>query len=319
MTSTWFEQIHLSCNDHASSALTVTWFMPGGEDCKLLYRGQGETSWRVEQGFWMRVDALRTIRRATMRQLQPDSCYEYQLAISEAQALTDRRSAIYRAHTGPAGALEGTLGFCWGMPTGATQDALLAANPRLLLGGGWFAPPPDKFETMAYAQGVDGWFNAMQPMLRRVPLFSQFGWDECYPPASWRQWESRLAQPIGPEGKRYGALDLGDLHMVGMPTPRQEKDVRALDWLDRDLARAQLRGARRSLIFGCAPLGEADGPYRHRLSEIVQRHGVEMILCWGARGLESASLGDCPVVVCGAGPYALLRVKPETEIEVELG
>jgi len=159
----------------------------------------------------------------------------------------------------------------------------------------------------------------MQPLLSRVPLLSQFSPDESYPLATWRQWESRLAQPIGPQGKRYGSLDLGDLYVVGMPTPREEDDQRALDWLDADLSRAHTRGTGRSLLFGCAPLGDIDGPYHRRLSEILQRHGVEMILCWAAPGLGSASLGDCPVVVCGDGSYALLRVKPEAAIEVELG
>jgi len=314
--STWFEQIHLSFNDHPSSALTVSWYMPGSEDCKLLYRKQGDDAWRVEQGFWERVDAERTINRATMRQLAPDTRYEYQLAISQDQALTDKRSAIYTARTGPTGALDGILGLVWGAPSRTVQDALLAAEPLLLLGAGQYVPPPQKREIAPYAQDVDRWFNAMQPLLSRVPFLSQFAWDETHPPASWRQWESRLAQPIGPQGKRYGSLDLGDLHLVGLPTSRQEDDQRALEWLEADLARTHTRAVRRTLIFGCAPLGEVDGAYRRRLAEIVQRHAVAMILCWAARGLENASLGGCPVVACGAGDHALLRVKPEGEIEV---
>ncbi|HEX9659505.1 MAG TPA: metallophosphoesterase family protein [Rhodothermales bacterium] len=291
-------QIHLSWVEDPASSLTVTWHTSSMNNPGLVeYRKVGTVSWQGAHGTTVASPGIGGgLHRATIRDLRPDTRYEYRVSSDATATPPMSTGAITR--TAPAkGSADFSFAFICDVGIIGRRDSLtniasqmidevLKDEPLFVLGGGDYAYAAKDNRFATTAQAIDAWFDQMEPLFCRVPFMAQYGNHEIYHDESFQDWGPRFAHPPGfDRGKNY-SFEVGDVHFTGLLVPGSRHcpgpSAQQLAWLDADLGDARRRGIRwlvvfqHDAIFAHGDQHPARPEVRAALAPIFEKHRVDL-------------------------------------------
>jgi predicted SAM-dependent methyltransferase len=289
-------QIHLSWEDDPATTLTVSWTMPGASPRAapvLQYRRAGALRWKRLLSRRKPSLTRRTLFAATLRDLSPDSEYEYR--ITARQAANVASSDVYRARTAPLGSADfrfaffcdtGVAGRPGGNASGTREviEAMVGDAPLFVLGGGDYAYADHDGRYAGAEQAIDAWFAQMQPLLARHPFMAQYGNHEIYLGERFRDWAPHFCHPPGFDESRNYSFRVGDAHFTALFVTGNRLTPQQLAWLEADLAGARQSGCRWLIVYQHEPLfahgrsHPANPEYRRWLAPLFERYGVDLHL-----------------------------------------
>lgn len=288
-------QIHLSWVEDPSTSLTVSWKMPApGSDCALEYRRRGSGSWNRVRSDRKPSLTTRTLFGATMRDLLPDTEYEYRIA--PLQGAPTERSDIFCSRTAPPPAAAdfrfvffcdtGVAGRPDGNASGTRQviEEMDRDKPLFMLGGGDYAYANHDGRYAEVDGAIDAWFEQMQPLLSRYPLMAQYGNHEIYLVERFRDWAPRFSHPSGFADSRNYSFSVADAHFTSLFLTGNRVSPEQLAWLEADLGSARERGIRWLIVYHHEPIfghghsHPAKPEYRQWLAPVFERYRVDLHL-----------------------------------------
>jgi hypothetical protein len=309
------QQIHLSWVEDPGTSLTVSWKMPvPGSNCVLEYRRRGTESWSRVRSDRRPSLTTRTLFSATMRDLSPDTEYDYRIATVPGNSI--ERSDIFHTRTGPPPAAAdfrfvffcdtGVAGRPDGTASGTQQiiEEMGRDKPLFMLGGGDYAYASHDGRYREVDEAIDAWFEQMQPLLSRYPLMAQYGNHEIYLAERFRDWAPRFAHPSGfAEGRNY-SFSVADAHFTSLFVTGNRLSPEQLAWLEADLGSARERGIRWLIVYQHEPVfahghsHPAKPEYRQWLAPVFERYGVDLHLSGHDQNYERTY----PLVMAASDP-----------------
>ena len=316
-------QVHVSWTMDPRTTLTVTWHT-GGEES-----GSG-VEYRQPGGEWSRITATATkspgngfLHRATLSNLAPDTDYEYRVVREDAvmPAVSDAFLIRTAPPAGPADftfALicdTGIKGRRDGNSTGTERviDELVASRPLFVLGAGDYAYTNHDSRFKDVNDGIDAWFEQMQPLIGAVPFMAQYGNHEIFLNERFRDWAPRFAHPPGFDEQRNYSFEVGDVHCTALFVPDDVLTAEQLLWIDSDLANARRLGMRWLIVFQHEPIyghghsHPAKPRIRRLLAPIFERHRVDLHLSGHDQNYERTfpltNVGEDPEVMSASRDY----------------
>jgi hypothetical protein len=314
-------QIHLSWVEDPSTSLTVSWKMPVSEnDCALEFRRYGTEDWKRVRLQGRSALTTKGLFSATMRDLLPDTEYEYRIVAQRGAPFGYGDS--FRSRTAPPAAADFRFAFFCdtgvaGRPDGnasGTQQVIAAMamdKPLFVLGGGDYAYANHDGRYSEPGEAIDAWFEQMQPLVSRHPLMAQYGNHEIYLGERFRDWAPRFAHPGGPADDRNYSFTVADTHFTSLFVTGHRLSPEQLHWLETDLGSARQRGVKWLIVYQHEPMfahghsHPARPEYRQWLAPVFERYRVDLHLSGHDQSYERTyplmmAAADSPVCTSSA-------------------
>jgi 3',5'-cyclic AMP phosphodiesterase CpdA len=163
-------------------------------------------------------------------------------------------------------------------------EALLAARPLFVLGGGDYAYARGDGRFREVGEAVDAWFDQMEPLIARIPFLPQYGNHEVSLGERFRDWAPRFAHPEGSEQARSYSFAVADVHFAALFVPEGLPGAEQIAWLEADLAAARARGVRWRVVYQHQPIfasgrsHPSDPRVARLLGPVFERHRVDLHL-----------------------------------------
>lgn len=296
------EQIHLSFPADAASGVVVSWIQPDFDRERrrgVAYRpidatgASGGGDWHFTPAEYRPQPPRGWLHRAWLRGLPPDTAVEYRIEcgggaspgpVRRTRTAPAGDAAAYRfaffADTGLIGRLDGNANG-----TAAVYEALAAAEPLFLIGGGDYAYANRDGRFASIPAAIDEWFRQAEPLLARFPLYAQYGNHETILKEFFEDWSGRFTHPPGFDGDRSYSFRVGQVHFALLFVPDIDCFLPShVEWLDADLAAARSAGARRLVvvqhepIYGHGRSHPARPTVREAIVPVLERHRVDLHL-----------------------------------------
>lgn len=242
-------QIHLGWSGDPSTSMAVTWRSPLASGSVLYWGMDGRTREQPASSEPFGGDYL---HRAELSGLAPGSHYQYRCKGLRGPP----QGGTFTAAPAPgsrSGFRFAVLGDSRSDDTARRQvrAAVQARSPAFALFTG------DLVADGRSQKQWDEWFEAMQPLISRIPLMSAVGNHEANSPLYFQQLASPAHAPSaeGYDDRAYYSFDYGFVHFVAVSTePAGGPEGEQARWLEADLARAAADPAIRWIIaFGHRP------------------------------------------------------------------
>lgn len=285
-------QIHVSWISDPATSLAITWqtfaaSLPASAEIRAK---SGET--RRLTAAVERSPGSGWLHKVNITGLTPATDYEYRVSGGGEK---EEWSELYSVRTAPAGSSEFTFGFFCdtgligrldGNATGTAQiyQEMIRDRSLFVIGCGDYAYANRDFRFSRTSDAIDAWFNQAQDLIARQPFLSQYGNHEIVLNECFEDWAPRFAHPPGFDGGRCFSFEVGAVHFASMFVPNGPAAPKHLDWLDRDLQIARLRGCEWLIVFQHEPVfgfGRSHPSYPEvtaQIAPIVERHRVDLHL-----------------------------------------
>ncbi len=291
------DQIHFSWADDPATTLTVMWRTRRDDTPSLLrYRAVGDEDWTMAVGMPHPSGTVGVLHQATLRNLEPDTDYEY---IIRGDYYNTVWSDVTDIHTAPPRGVATDFDFIYvadtgligrkdGLATGTKQviDEIAAIKPILLLAGGDYAYYNTDARYGTLDKSIDAWFNQMMPIAIHTPIMPTYGNHEALLRENFGPWVQRFATPEGFDHRRNYSFDVSNVHFVSIFAIYEEQGLtpEALAWIEQDIVAAQESGQQWIIPFmHVSPFAEGKShpsnlALREQLGPLFERLGVKVVL-----------------------------------------
>ncbi len=289
------DQIHLSWVEDPATTMTVVWHTHRDETSSIIqYRLLGEEGWLMEVGVPRYASVPGVLHEVTVRNLKPDSTYEYRIKgdyynhiwsdVFQFHTATDdveNLDVVYVADTGLVGRRDG-------LSTGTQHivNEIAAMKPSLVLAGGDYAYYSKDKRYGSLSRSIDAWFNQMMPIATIAPMMPTYGNHEVLLQENYGAWVERFATPEGFDHRRNYSFDVGSVHFISLLAIYEEQGINpeALSWLEQDILNAQSSGQKWIIPYmHVSAFAEGEShpsnlELRSQLGPLFERLGVKVVL-----------------------------------------
>lgn len=284
--------VYLSWPQDPAHSVCVNWLGPTEiPEWEVEFQVVGQADWLPGAALPpQRVDAERVTHSVLVGRLPPDSAVRYRFrrgsevfpgdTTRTAPVAGQPFKAVFFADTGLIGRPDGNA-------TGTAQvyADIAAEAPLFLIGAGDYAYANRDGRYERIPDAIDEWFRQAGPLLRRFPLYAQYGNHETLLKERFTDWGPRFRHPSGFEDDRSYAFDIGGVHFAMAFFPDKKLLAQEhVDWLDRDLAAARAAGAKRLVVIQHEPIyghGRSHPAFpgvRQAVVPVLDRHRVDLHL-----------------------------------------
>lgn len=289
------DQVHLSWVEDPTTTMTMMWHTYRDETPSLAqYRRLGDEEWLMEVGMPQPVVTEGVVHKATIRNLIPDSTYEYRLKgdyyghnwsetfqFRTAPEEIEQFDVIYVADTGLVGRQDGLA-----TGTQGVVEAIAELSPALILAGGDYAYYNTDKRYLSLPRSIDAWFNQLMPVATMAPMMPTYGNHEALLQENYGVWVDRFATPEGFDYKRNYSFDIDDVHFISLFAIYEEQGLNSeiLDWLEEDIVSAQESGKRWIIPYmHVSAFAEGEShpsnlALREQLGPLFERSGIKVVL-----------------------------------------
>lgn len=256
-------QLHLGWSGDPRVGMTVLWHTHARDGAWVVeLRGPGGARQVAAQP--QRAPGISgSLQRAELRELAPGSIHDYRVRPRDPRAQgpePEWRSfrtappdsgafrAVFLCDVGLAGRADRTTSA-----TEAVLREIASSAPLVYLGGGDYAYANGDERFLDPADGIDRWFEQLEPLFSRAPFLAQYGNHDVELGERHPDWAPRMPHPPGSASGRSYSVDVGPAHVVGLYAPGRAPDGTELRWLAEDLASPAARRAAWRIVFQHAP------------------------------------------------------------------
>lgn len=288
------EQIHWSWSEDSLTTLTAVWHTRRSNTPSLIrYRLSGSQEWRQAIGEQTSVDRNGVLHTVTLRHLDPNQIYDYQIKGDVFQSVW---SPVYTIRSAPADlgfdviymADTGLSGRQDGLSTGTDRvvSEVSKQKPLMVLAGGDYAYFSSDKQHGSLEKSIAAWMQQMQPIAVNSVIMPTYGNHEAVLRENYSLWAHQFVTPPGIEGHRNYSFDVGKVHFISLFAVYEQQGVEpeVLDWLEADIQQAQILGQKWIIPFmHVSAFAEgASHPsnleLRSQLGPIFERWGIKVVL-----------------------------------------
>lgn len=290
--------VHLALGDTSGATMQVLWRGPAGSVSHLRYRAADDPGWidaTIDSWLTIDGDAGPAVFRAFCDGLEPERLHQYEITLR-----TDGESSgASGSFTAPPGVGTGSARLAFIADTGVSGradglsdatarviDALIAADPIVVLAGGDYAYRSSDRRWASAATAVHAWLDAVEPLAKQRALMVQYGNHEVELAERYRDWAVHFPRPRGSDSGdvRSYSFDVGPCHISAFYAPTGSIDPAEVSWLWQDLSDARLRQCPWLVVYQHQPLfahgssHPAEPTVARALARVLDAHRVDLHL-----------------------------------------